>query len=81
MSWLLATSTSPDDVAVSDVAEETFTPSGDNVPVSIVANQSASSPLVDVAVLIHAGASLDPAGKKGLASLTAAMVTDGGTGN
>jgi len=74
-----ATSTSPDDVAVSDVAEETFTPSGDNVPVSIVANQSASSPLVDVAVLIHAGASLDPAGKKGLASLTAAMVTDGGS--
>ncbi len=69
----------PQEADASSRVEETFVASGDIVPVSIVANQSASSPLVDVAVLIHAGASLDPAGKKGLASLTAAMVTDGGS--
>ncbi|MDH5500395.1 MAG: insulinase family protein [Gammaproteobacteria bacterium] len=51
----------------------------ENEPVSIVALPSASSPLVDVAFLVHAGAALDPAGKKGLATLTAAMVSDGGS--
>ncbi len=65
--------------AATNLADETFTASGDDVPVSIVAQPSAASPLVDVVVLIQAGASLDPAGKKGLASLTAAMVTDGGS--
>jgi zinc protease len=59
--------------------DEYFTVAGDPVPVSIVAQQSASSPLVDVSFLIHAGAAQDPEGKKGLASLTAAMVTDGGS--
>jgi zinc protease len=59
--------------------DEYFTIAGDPVPVSIVAQQSASSPLVDVSFLIHAGAAQDPEGKKGLASLTAAMVTDGGS--
>jgi zinc protease len=49
------------------------------VPVALVAEQSATSPLVDVAFLIHAGAGFDPEGKKGLAALTAAMVTDGGS--
>ena len=49
------------------------------VPVSVVAKPSASSPLVDVAFLIHAGAGFDPKGKKGLATLTAAMLTDAGT--
>ena len=49
------------------------------IPLSVVAQQSASSPLVDVAFLVHAGAGMDPPGKKGLASLTAAMITDGGS--
>jgi zinc protease len=37
------------------------------------------SPLVDVSFLFHAGPALDPPGKKGLAMLTAAMVSDGGS--
>jgi len=65
--------------AVSPDAADYFNISGDLEPVSIVAQQSNSSPLVDVSILIHAGAGQDPEGKKGLASLTAAMVTDGGS--
>jgi zinc protease len=56
------------DVAAADVVEVAF-----------VARPSASSPLVDVSFLVHAGAALDPAGKKGLAALTAAMITEGGS--
>ena len=52
---------------------------GDAAPVSIVAKPSASSPLVDVTYLVHAGAGFDPEGKKGLAALTAAMLTEGGS--
>jgi len=48
-------------------------------PVSFITKPLASSPLVDVAFLVHAGAGFDPAGKKGLATLTAAMLTDGGS--
>ena len=48
-------------------------------PVSFVVKPSAVSPLVDVAFLVHAGAGFDPDGKKGLATLTAAMLTDGGS--
>lgn len=48
-------------------------------PVSIVAQPSASAPLVDVVFVVHTGAAMDPAGKKGLASLTAAMITEGGS--
>ena len=48
-------------------------------PVSIVAQPSASAPLVDVAFVVHAGAAMDPPDKKGLASLTAAMITEGGS--
>jgi zinc protease len=51
----------------------------DAVPVSVVAQPSMSSPLVDVAFLVHAGAAMDPPGKKGLAALTAAMITEGGS--
>jgi zinc protease len=61
------------DLPIPDVAPD------DATPVSFVAKPSASSPLVDVAFLIHAGAGFDPGGKKGLASLTAAMLTDGGS--
>jgi zinc protease len=51
----------------------------DAEPVSIVAMHSKSSPLVDVAFLVHAGAGMDPNGKKGLAALTAALVSEGGS--
>ncbi|HEX2138991.1 MAG TPA: insulinase family protein, partial [Woeseiaceae bacterium] len=54
-------------------------PTGEAVPVSIVAQPSDTSPLVDVAILVHAGAAMDPEGKKGLAALTAAMLTEGGS--
>ena len=57
----------------SDVAPE------DMAEVAFVAQPSDSSPLVDVSFLLHAGAALDPDGKKGLSALTAAMVTDGGS--
>jgi zinc protease len=49
------------------------------VPVSIVAQPSDTSPLVDVAILVHTGAAMDPKGKKGLAALTAALITEGGS--
>jgi zinc protease len=54
-------------------------PGEDQHPVSVVAMPSASSPLVDVAFLVHAGAGMDPPGKKGLAALTAAMISDAGS--
>jgi len=50
-----------------------------NVPVSIVAQPSVSAPLIDVSFVVHAGAAMDPVGKKGLASLTAAMIAEGGS--
>jgi len=56
-----------------DVAPE------DATPVSFVAKPSASSPLIDVSFIVHAGAGFDPGGKKGLATLVAAMLTDGGS--
>ncbi len=51
----------------------------DHHPVSVVAMPSVSSPLVDIAFLVHAGAGMDPPGKKGLAALTAAMISDAGS--
>ncbi len=54
-------------------------PQHEPIPVDIVAQPSDTSPLVDVAILVHAGAALDPEGKKGLAALTAAMLTEGGS--
>lgn len=59
--------------------KEEFPAKGKPVPIDIVALKSTTSPLVDVSILIHAGAAQDPAGKKGLASLTAAMLADGGS--
>ncbi len=37
------------------------------------------SPLINVALLFNAGAAYDPPGKKGLAALTASLITQGGT--
>jgi zinc protease len=45
----------------------------------LVERHSEASPLVDVAWVFRAGAALDPPGKKGLAQLTAMMLTDGGS--
>ena len=59
--------------------EETLVANGASVPLSIVAQPSDSSALVDVSIIVHAGAAMDPEGKKGLATLTAAMLTDGGS--
>ena len=61
------------ELPVPEVAPEEAT------PVSFVAKPSTSSPLVDVSFIVHAGAGFDPEGKKGLATLTAAMLTDGGS--
>ncbi len=51
----------------------------DAAPVSFITNPSVSSPLVDVTFLVHVGAGFDPEGKKGLAAMTAAMLTEGGS--
>ena len=59
--------------------EESFAANGETVPLSIVAQPSDSSALIDVSIIVHAGAAMDPEGKKGLATLTAAMLTDGGS--
>ena len=56
-----------------DIAEDEMT------EVAFVAKPLASSPLVNVSFLVHTGAALDPEGKKGLAALTAAMLTQGGS--
>jgi zinc protease len=45
----------------------------------LVERHSDASPLVDVSLVFHAGAAFDPPGKKGLAQLTAMMLTDGGS--
>jgi len=52
---------------------------GDMAEVAFVARPLAASPLVDVSFLVHSGAALDPEGKKGLATLTAAMIAEGGS--
>jgi len=54
-------------------------PVDDPAPVAYVAKPSATSPLVDVSFIVHAGSGFDPEGKKGLAAVTAAMIADGGS--
>ena len=70
---IVAESTDEVVLAIPDVAAEEAT------PVSFVAQPSASSPLVDVSFIIHSGAGFDPEGRKGLAALTAALISDGGS--
>ncbi len=66
--------------AVNQPEDERFSPNAEVVePVAIVAKPLPSSPLVDVSILVHAGAAMDPPGKKGLAALTASMLTEGGS--
>lgn len=69
----------PDATLAKPVAELPVAKVADPTPVSFVANPSSTSPLVDVAFIVHTGAGFDPQGKKGLAALTSAMVTDGGS--
>ncbi len=61
--------------------EEVFAVDGDPVPVAIVAKPLPTSSLVDVSIIVHAGAAMDPEGKKGLAAMTASMLTDGSSAN
>ena len=63
--------------SVDDLAAEAA--SGDEASFRLVERHSDASPLVDVAFVFHAGAALDPPGKKGLAQLTAMMLSDGGS--
>jgi zinc protease len=46
---------------------------------ALVERHSSASPLVDVAFVFRAGAAFDPPGKKGVAQLTAMMLTAGGS--
>lgn len=73
------TEASKADVVVADEAVLAVEKPSEATPVSFITQPSATSPLVDVAFLVHVGAGFDPAGKKGLATLTAAMLTDGGS--
>ncbi|MCG8435950.1 MAG: insulinase family protein, partial [Gammaproteobacteria bacterium] len=61
-----------------DIAKRVAQSETDSGKVQWVEMQGAS-PLVDVSFLFNAGAALDPNGKKGLAAVTAAMVSDGGS--
>ncbi len=70
----------PEEMAAEDAAVELTVDRPENaVPVSFITNQSATSPLVDVAFIVHTGAGFDPEGKTGLAAMTAAMISDGGS--
>jgi len=64
---------------VKPVTELTVPKADGPAAASFVTHQSAISPLVDIAFIIHTGSGFDPNGKKGLAALTAAMVSDGGS--
>ena len=69
----------PADAGATAAVELPAVTAEEQAPVAIVAKPSATSPLVDVAFLVHAGAGFDPEGKKGLAALTAAILSDGGS--
>jgi len=52
---------------------------GGEAAFELVERRSEASPLVDVSFVFRAGAALDPPGKKGLAQLTALMLTEAGS--
>ncbi len=58
---------------------ETFFAAGEAVRSPIVPTPPAYSPPTADSLVFHTGAAYDPPGKKGLAALTAAMITDGGS--
>jgi zinc protease len=47
--------------------------------IPVLEQRAAEAPLVDVALIFHTGAAFDPPGKRGLAWLTASMLTNAGT--
>jgi zinc protease len=57
----------------------TATPSGGTGEIQVVALPSAGSPIVSLRLLFDAGSIYDPAGKEGLAALTAQMIGQSGT--
>lgn len=63
--------------SVDDLASQAA--AGDPAEFALVERKSAASPLVDVSFVFRAGAALDPPGKKGLAQLTAMMLSSGGS--
>ena len=70
------------EVATADILAKAaldLEPRADAPGVDVIELPSASSPLVNVSFLFRTGAAFDPPGKKGLASLTAAMLTEGGS--
>lgn len=68
-------------LAMTGCHDETGTPGG-AAPTAhdLVATPAAGAPVVSIRVVFEAGAIDDPAGKEGLASLTAALVAGGGGG-
>jgi zinc protease len=50
-----------------------------NTPLFTVLDKTNDSPLIDVNFLFYTGAAADPIGKKGVAALTARMLTQGGS--
>ncbi|HEV7516527.1 MAG TPA: pitrilysin family protein [Thermoanaerobaculia bacterium] len=55
------------------------TPAGGGSGIAVVAVPSSGSPLVAIRLLFYAGSIYDPAGKEGLAALTAQMIGQSGT--
>lgn len=64
-----------------DMALMVKTASSSSEPAFQIIDKTSSSPLLDVSVLMHTGAAFDPAGKKGLAALTAMMLTEASSAN
>lgn len=65
-----------DDYALADAVSAAQQDAAVNFQVADLRN---SSDIVDVNLLFHTGSAQDPVGKKGLANLTAAMLTDAGS--
>ncbi|MFK8029257.1 MAG: M16 family metallopeptidase [Gammaproteobacteria bacterium] len=73
------TSSSSDDLAARIAAWTPDLPPTNAGGANFILQPSKSSPLIDVSFVFDAGAANDPVGKKGLALLTAAMLTDAGS--
>lgn len=76
MSDLEAVSGFDNETSLSDLVEQANKPLTRHFN---VLDKTNSSPLVDVNLLFYTGAAADPAGQKGVAALTAAMIANGGS--
>ena len=65
------------EISLAQAVSELSKPQGE--PKFNVVDNSNDSPLVDLNLLFYTGAAADPAGKKGLAALTANMIAKGGS--